>query len=169
MNKALLIIISIAVLGILASYVSPLNPPGKASNAVSASSVVNASSNQPAQLNVTSPVTTNNNPVAATPTPTPMQSNALKDGTFNSNRVSNPYGEVQISIGIQKGKITAVNFINLPSYDRHSQMISNYVAPILKNETLTSQSANIDTISGATYTSTSYIESLQSAINQAKI
>ena len=46
-------------------------------------------------------------------------------------------------------------------------MINSYAAPMLRQESLTAQSARIDIVSGATYTSEGYAQSLQSALDQA--
>ena len=64
------------------------------------------------------------------------------------------------------GKITDVRFVQLTAYDRRSQMINQQAGQILLQETLDAQSANISGVSGATYTSESYIASLQSALDQ---
>jgi uncharacterized protein with FMN-binding domain len=54
----------------------------------------------------------------------------------------------------------------MPADQRRSQQISSYVAPQLQSEVLSAQSANVNTISGATYTSEGYLQSLQSALDQ---
>jgi uncharacterized protein with FMN-binding domain len=64
------------------------------------------------------------------------------------------------------GKITDVTALQLPSQGR-SGFISQSVAPILQGEAISAQSASIDTVSGATYTSQAYAQSLQSALDQA--
>jgi len=66
-------------------------------------------------------------------------------------------------------KIADVSYVQLTAYDGRSQQINSYAAPILLQETLSTQSANIDTVSGATYTSEGYIQSLQSALDKAGI
>ena len=57
----------------------------------------------------------------------------------------------------------------MPWNDRKDQEINSYAVPILNQEAVDAQSANIDMVSGATYTSQGYIESLQSAIDQANL
>jgi uncharacterized protein with FMN-binding domain len=83
------------------------------------------------------------------------------DGTLISTR----YGPVQVEITVSNGKITAITAIALPSGGR-SGAISAYAAPILTSEALAAQSAQIDLVSGATYTSTAYERSLQAALDQ---
>jgi len=90
----------------------------------------------------------------------------LKDGTFKGNGATNPYGTVQVSIKVESGKITAVS-ATFP-LTGNSATINPVAIPKLKQETLTSQSAKVAAVSGATYTSQSYNESLQSALDGAK-
>jgi uncharacterized protein with FMN-binding domain len=71
-----------------------------------------------------------------------------------------------VQITVVGSKITAVQELQAPSDDRRSESINAQAAPILEQEVLASQSANIDTVSGATYTSDGYKQSLQSAIDQ---
>lgn len=78
----------------------------------------------------------------------------------------NRYGVVQVEVTESGDKITDVRFVQLTAYDGRSQMINQQAGPILLQETLDAQSANISGVSGATYTSDSYIESLQSALDQ---
>jgi len=87
-------------------------------------------------------------------------------GTFTGSAVQIPFGTVQVQVTIQNGTITDVQAVQLPS-GGHSGQISSFVAPQLRSEALQAQSAQIDTVSGATYTSEGYIQSLQSALSQA--
>ncbi len=72
------------------------------------------------------------------------------------------------SVTIASGKVTDVQAVELPSGGRSGQ-ISLYASPILASEALTAQSASIDVVSGATYTSEAYAQSLQAALDQAGI
>lgn len=102
----------------------------------------------------------------AAPTKSPTKPATKGSGTFTGSAVQNPFGEVQVQITLTGGKITDVTALQLPTHGR-SGFISQDVAPILQGEALSAQSANIDTVSGATYTSDAYAQSLQSAIDQA--
>jgi uncharacterized protein with FMN-binding domain len=74
-----------------------------------------------------------------------------------------------VRITVQGRRITAIDPLQMP-YDRsRSQYISEQAAPYLHDEVLQAQSAQIDIVSGATYTSESYIQSLQSALDKAHI
>jgi uncharacterized protein with FMN-binding domain len=76
------------------------------------------------------------------------------------------WGPVQATVSIKSKKITAVSISTSPE-NRRSQLIDDRAVPLLQQETLQAQSANIDTVSGATMTSEAFIQSLQSALNKA--
>jgi uncharacterized protein with FMN-binding domain len=86
-------------------------------------------------------------------------------GQLTGNAVQTPFGTVQVQVTIQNGTITDVQ-AQLPTGGGHTGQVSAYVGPQLRSEVLAAQSAQIDTISGATYTSEGYIQSLQSALSQ---
>lgn len=90
-------------------------------------------------------------------------------GQVTGQSVDTPFGTVQVQVTIQNGTITDVQALQLPSGGGHTGQISAYAGPQLRSEVLTAQSAQIDTISGATYTSEGYIQSLQSALSQAGV
>jgi uncharacterized protein with FMN-binding domain len=74
---------------------------------------------------------------------------------------------VQLKVTVSGGKITTVQPVQLPSSDPKSYEISSYAAPQLQQSALTKQSANVDVVSGATYTSDGYKTALQSALDKA--
>jgi uncharacterized protein with FMN-binding domain len=74
-----------------------------------------------------------------------------------------------VAVTVSGTHVAAANFVQLTAFDGRSQQINSEAAPILLQETLTAQSAHIDTVSGATYTSDGYVQSLQSALDQAGI
>jgi uncharacterized protein with FMN-binding domain len=75
------------------------------------------------------------------------------------------YGTVQVRVTWTGSRITDVRALSLPQGGRSSD-ISNYAAPQLHREAIAAQSARIDTVSGASYTSAGYARSLQSAIDK---
>jgi uncharacterized protein with FMN-binding domain len=77
------------------------------------------------------------------------------------------FGDVQVEVVESGGKITDVKALQLPFDRRRSNEISQYSEPILRSEVLQAQSAQIDSVSGATYTSDAYVASLQSALDRA--
>jgi uncharacterized protein with FMN-binding domain len=88
-------------------------------------------------------------------------------GTFDGDATETRYGPVQVEIVVANGTITDVKALQLTDQDGRSVAISNQAAPVLRQEALASQSANIQSVSGATYTSEGYTTSLQSAIDKA--
>ena len=83
--------------------------------------------------------------------------------------VDTRYGPVQVEVTLDGSTITAIAAIQLPGGDRRSEQISNRAEPTLQSEALQAQSANIDGVSGATYTSEGYARSLQAALDDAGI
>jgi len=83
--------------------------------------------------------------------------------------VDTRYGPVQVELTLDGSTITAIAAIQLPGGDRRSEQISNRAEPTLQSEALQAQSANIDGVSGATYTSEAYAQSLQAALDDAGI
>ena len=88
--------------------------------------------------------------------------------TLTGSSYASRYGNTQVQVTISNGQITSVTALQLPTGGRSGQ-ISQYVGPILSSEALTVQSATIDIVSGATYTSEAYAHSLQSALDQAAV
>ena len=76
-------------------------------------------------------------------------------------------GPVQVQLTVAAGKITDVSVVQYPNGNGRDQEINAYALPILVQETLDAQSAQIDMVSGATVTSDGYLQSLQSALDQA--
>jgi uncharacterized protein with FMN-binding domain len=104
---------------------------------------------------------------SAAPTPPPSPSPTALNGSFTGSDFPNRYGDVQVRVVISGGRITDVQAVQLPTDRAESAYISQQAGPWLRTEALQAQSANIDIISGATYTSQSYAQSLESALQQA--
>ena len=77
------------------------------------------------------------------------------------------YGPMQVKVTLEGQKITNVAVLQETNDGQESTQIDSFSIPKLNAETLAAQSARIDTVSGATQTSTGYIGSLQSALDQA--
>jgi uncharacterized protein with FMN-binding domain len=92
---------------------------------------------------------------------------AVADGTFTGDDVNTRFGSVQVQVTVSGGQLTDVTALQLTDDDRKSVQISNRAEPILQSEVLAAQSANVSNVSGATYTSDAYLQSLQSALDQA--
>jgi uncharacterized protein with FMN-binding domain len=98
--------------------------------------------------------------------PSPTPSPAVANGTFTGADVPNRFGDVVVRVVISNGQIADVQAVTLPTDRAESAYISQQAGPLLRQEALQAQSANIDIISGATYTSQSYAQSLESALQQ---
>jgi uncharacterized protein with FMN-binding domain len=92
---------------------------------------------------------------------------SAKSGTFTGSSIDTQFGSVQVQIVASGGKITQVKALHLTDNGGRSVQISNYAVPILRSEVLQSQSSQVSTVGGATYTSDAYLTSVQSAIDQA--
>ncbi len=89
------------------------------------------------------------------------------DGTYAGSTVSTRFGDVQVQVTISGGAITDVSALQLTDHDGRSIQISNRAEPVLRSEVLQAQSASVSMISGATYTSAAYLQSLQAALDAA--
>ncbi|MEV7202499.1 FMN-binding protein [Streptomyces griseoluteus] len=90
-----------------------------------------------------------------------------RSGTFTGDTLNTPYGPVQVRVTVSGGKLTAVTAVRVPDANPRDREIAAYAVPRLTGEALDAQSARIDAVSGATYTSGGYIRSLQSALDRA--
>jgi uncharacterized protein with FMN-binding domain len=86
---------------------------------------------------------------------------------ITSTTVMTDYGPVQVRVTVRGGKILSITNLALPFDRSRSQEISQIAGPMLRSEALTAQSARINVISGATYTSNGYAQALQSALDRA--
>ena len=98
--------------------------------------------------------------------PRPVAAGTAGATTVDGPVVDTRFGPVQVEIVVAAGQIADVVALQLPT-GRRSGQISTYAGPILREEALQAQSANIDTVSGATYTSDAYAQSLQAALDKA--
>jgi uncharacterized protein with FMN-binding domain len=93
-------------------------------------------------------------------------SSTSASGTATGDAIDTRYGSAQVRVTVKNGKIVTIEALQLQSNDPHSQQISSSAAPVLQQEVLTKQTADVDAVSGATYTSASYTQSLQSALDK---
>ena len=89
--------------------------------------------------------------------------------TVTGSVAQTQWGPVQVELAVRNGSITKVSILQYPNGNGRDVEIARYSLPILIHETLSSQSANIDMVSGATYTSDGYLQSLQSALDQVNL
>ena len=106
---------------------------------------------------------------AAVAAPTTSGTTTTADGakTVTGSVAQTRWGPVQVAITVVGGKITAVDVPVYPDGNGRDEQINASALPVLVQSTLTAQNANIDMVSGATVTSTGYLQSLQSALDQA--
>lgn len=90
------------------------------------------------------------------------------DGRYTGQTASTRYGPVQLSVTVSAGRISAVDVIQSPNANGRDREISQRAIPQLVSDTIQTQSASVHFVSGATYTSTGYEQSLQSALDQAR-
>lgn len=91
-----------------------------------------------------------------------------KDGTYTGTRNDAFYGYIQVKVTISGGKITDVTFLEYPNDQHESRSINRKAMPMLKQEAINAQSANVNGVSGASDTSQAFEQSLSVALNQAK-
>jgi uncharacterized protein with FMN-binding domain len=124
---------------------------------------------------VAAPVTIPTPATPATPAPTSTGSSGSSGSagsaakTYTGSTASTRWGDVQVTITVTNGKITDVAVPVYPNGNGRDQEINAYALPVLRQETLTAQNANINTVSGATVTSDGYLESLQAALDAANL
>jgi uncharacterized protein with FMN-binding domain len=124
-----------------------------------------AVSNPPAALGTPTPDTTG----GASTTPSSTAGSAASGGsrTVTGEAAQTRYGPVQVQITVSGGTVTSVTAVDYPQNDPRDQQINSFAIPQLNQEATAAKSTNIDIVSGATYTSQGYIQSLQSALDQA--
>ena len=94
---------------------------------------------------------------------------AASSATFTGGVADTRWGPVQVQITVQGGKITASRAVQYPQNNGRDAEINGFALPVLDQEVVQQQSAGIDSVSGATVTSDGYLQSLQSAIDQAHL
>ncbi|MGW2034478.1 FMN-binding protein [Streptomyces sp. NPDC001811] len=119
------------------------------------------------------PATAGTRPPAASSSPAPDSGSGSGSGsasgttTATGDTVQTRWGPVQVRVTVRDGRLTDVAAVSYPQDNPRDQEINSYALPQLRREALAAQSARIDTVSGATYTSDGYRQSLQSALDSA--
>ena len=115
------------------------------------------------------PVATASTSTKTTTTTTPQTTTTPSSGTSKTalgDPMNTRYGVAQVRVTISGGKITKIEAVQLQNSDPKSASISSYAAPVLQQSALSKQTAAVDSVGGATYTSASYKGSLQSALDK---
>ena len=122
----------------------------------------NASSGNPAQASPGAP----SQPSASAAKP--ASGTTVLGSTVQVSEGFRTFGSVQVKVTLTNGTITDVTAVDYPRNDGRSYEISSYSIPILRQEVLQAQGTQIDIVSGATYTSDAYAQSVQAALDKAK-
>lgn len=142
-----------------------ITPSEQAANAALQQTLANIGATPaPTPIPITTPIPT----PAPTPAPTPKPTGLYADGSYTGNPADAYYGTVQVKVIVSGSKITDVKFLQYPSDRSTSRYINGQAMPLLTQETIQAQSANVSGVSGATATSGAFIESLTSALALAK-
>jgi uncharacterized protein with FMN-binding domain len=109
-------------------------------------------------------------PVASAPPPAQaaQSQGQYKNGSYTGSSADALFGTVQVQVTVSNGQISNVQFLSYPNDNSTSLQKSNHATPILAQEAIAAQSASVQIVSGATETSQAFIQSLTSALNQAK-
>ncbi|PYC74017.1 FMN-binding protein [Streptomyces tateyamensis] len=123
------------------------------------------SSDQGAAVPATAPSTPSGSATPSAPASSGQPATGTR--TVTGNAVDTRFGPVQVRITVTGGKLTKVDVLQYPAESGRDREINAYALPQLNQEAIAAGSANIDAVSGATYTSDGYTRSLQSALDQA--
>lgn len=107
-------------------------------------------------------------PVIKTPPPVVKPKGQYADGTYTGSGADALYGTIQVKAVVNGGKLTDVIFLQYPNDRRTSIQINQQAMPILREEAIAAQSAQVSGVSGASDTSDAFVQSLGSALAQAK-
>jgi uncharacterized protein with FMN-binding domain len=140
---------------------------------VAQTTTASASNTPPAAVSSTTGGSTSTPSTTASPSPsstsTRSGSTAAVTKTVTGSRVDTQWGPVQVQITVTNGTVTKAQAVVYPQNNSRDQQINAYAVPTLNQEAVRAGNANIDMVSGATYTSTGYIQSLQSALDKANV
>jgi len=152
------------------SFISQQTTTSSSSQTGTSSSSTTTSTTSGSSSSTTTTATAGTTTAAATTGTTATVANALyKDGQFDGNVSDAYYGLVQVRAIIHGGQLTDVQFLRYPSDRRYSVEINTYAMPILKSEAIQAQNTNVNIVSGATYSSFAFVDSLSNALNQAQV
>jgi uncharacterized protein with FMN-binding domain len=148
---------TVTIVVLLFGYHTSTNKTSAAAVTSGASSPATTSSSEPSSSS------------SSSTTSSSSSSSSMKTKTYTGSVAQTRWGPVQVQITVQGDKITKVTVLQQPNGNHKDAEINDYALPILVQDTLDAQSAQIDMVSGATVTSDGYLTSLQSALDQAGI
>ena len=130
--------------------------------AIASSPKQSSSNNNPTTASATAASTPAASPATSTPT------SQYKNGTYQGSVEDAYYGNVLVSATISGGKITSVKFLQYPNTHSTSVYINQQAMPYLQQEAIKAQGSNVNIISGATFTSQAFVQSLSTALSKAQ-
>lgn len=153
----------------LATFKSSPGVPGKSAAALPGkrSGATAAAPHRSTTTTSAAPPATRGSTPATNPGTSPPATSANATRTIDGDPFDNQYGTVQVRVTLQGRQILDVSALQMPTDRQRSAEISQQAEPLLKQEVLQAQSAQIDIVGGASYTSQSYAQSLQSALDRA--
>ena len=153
----------------------PVIVGGQTSNSPTPSGSTAPQSSQPttpaqsSNANSTTQAPTGNPSTSSGPTAsTPKQQGQYKDGSYTGSVQDAFYGNIQVKAVVSGGRITDVIFLQYPNDNRTSQYVNSIADPMLKQEAIQVQSAQVDIVSGASASSQAFQASLADALTQAR-
>ena len=105
-------------------------------------------------------------PTATTSGTSTSSGSSTASGTATGTAIDTQYGAAQVRVTVRNGRIVKLEALQLQGNDPRSVQISGSAAPVLQEEVLAKQTAAVDAVSGATFTSASYMQSVQSALDK---
>ena len=93
---------------------------------------------------------------------------SYRDGRYTGKLADAYYGNVQVGVVVTGGKLVKVTFLRYPDQQQNSTRLNKDAIPRLNQEAIAVQSANVDSVTGASLTSAAFIESLSAVLEQAK-
>ena len=163
------VIATLIGLGALASFKSTPGVPGKSASALHLKGSSAAGAAPRPGTTTTAPPARGSTPATGgtSPATAPPTTRAGAVRTVDGDPFDNRYGTVQVRVSLRGTQITGITALQMPFDRQRSAEISQQAEPLLQQEALQAQSAQIDIIGGASYTSQSYAQSLQSALDKA--
>lgn len=157
------VFVSLAVIFSFGLYAFAVRQEGKDNSGVIITPSATLTTTPPSSTPDNSPTT-----MPMTTMPSMPMHQVYKDGTFTSLAQDAFYGNIQIKTTITRGKITGIQFLQYPNDRENSIYINNQALPILRNEAIQVQSAQVDIVSGATDSSMAFKRALADTLGQAK-
>ncbi|HET9946620.1 MAG TPA: FMN-binding protein [Patescibacteria group bacterium] len=161
------VFLSLLVIGTFLFYALHQKSESSAIQAVPVAPQGSSSSNPPPQTPTSS--TAGGSGQTTQPAPaTSASSSQYKNGTYTGSVADAFYGNVQVQAVITNGRLSDIQFLQYPTDPGHTSEVSSIALPILKQEAIQNQSAQVDAVSGASDTSQAFQQSLQVALQKAQ-